>query len=145
MNEIVTLRQHPFTLQVFIYLQDILPKQAPKFNIYAINSYWKRYLLWLHIFTSFSRNFSTGSCRGSLFACNQLTFRVCGGLAHSILDSFRVYSLTRFGFTTPNELLLPVTEPHQPFSGNSICLLGYRGDFGDKSPPPRNWPQSAIS
>jgi hypothetical protein len=55
-------------------------------------------------------------------------------LAHNILDSFRVYSLRRFGFTTPNELLLPVTEPHQPFSGNSIGLLVYHGGFGDKSP-----------
>jgi hypothetical protein len=35
-NEIVTLRQHPFNAQVSIYLQDILPKQAPQFNIYAI-------------------------------------------------------------------------------------------------------------
>jgi len=35
----------------------------------------------------------------------------------------------------PKEFLLPVIEPHQPFSGNSLGLLGYRSGPGDKSPP----------
>jgi hypothetical protein len=52
-----------------------------------------------------------------------------------MLDSFRVYSPRRDGFTTPNEFLLPVTEPHQPLSGNPLGLVGYCSGPGDKSPP----------
>jgi hypothetical protein len=68
-----------------------------------------------------------------LFASNQPRFQLRGGLAHSIIDLFGVYSSRRVGFTMPKGPFLLLPEPHLLFSGFTLGLVGYRGGPGHKS------------
>ena len=82
----------------------------------------------------------TGRCTGFplLFTCKHVTFSVQGGSARCNLNLFRATPPPppmRVGFTTSDEPLLPLPDPHWPCSGFLPGFLGYHYYPGDKFRP----------